>query len=65
VVSDLVRHRPIWFGGQDRSEASMDELFKSLGPRKSAGIRIAVMDMWKPFATRPSGTRRSGTCQQV
>ena len=25
VVSDLLRHRPIWFGGQDRSEASMDE----------------------------------------
>jgi transposase len=49
VVSDLVRHRPIWFGGQDRSEASMDEFFKSLGPRKSAGIRLAVMDMWKAF----------------
>ena len=25
VVSDLTRHRPIWFTGQDRSEASMDE----------------------------------------
>ena len=24
VVSDLVRERPVWFGGQDRSEASMD-----------------------------------------
>jgi transposase len=24
VVSDLLRRRPIWFGGQDRSEASMD-----------------------------------------
>ena len=24
VVSDLIRHRPIWFGGEDRSEASMD-----------------------------------------
>ena len=23
VVSDLIRHRPIWFGGEDRSEASM------------------------------------------
>jgi transposase len=23
VVSDLVRGRPIWFGGEDRSEASM------------------------------------------
>lgn len=25
VVSDLIRHRPIWFGRQDRSEASVDE----------------------------------------
>ena len=24
VVSDLVRHRPLWFGGKDRSEDSMD-----------------------------------------
>ena len=23
VVSDLIRGRPIWFGGEDRSEASM------------------------------------------
>jgi transposase len=49
VVSDLVRRRPIWFGGTDRSEASMDEFFAWLGPKKSAGIRLAVMDMWKPF----------------
>ena len=49
VVSDLIRRRPIWFGGADRSEASMDEFFKGLGARKSAGIRLAVMDMWKPF----------------
>jgi transposase len=49
VVSDLVRKRPIWFGGQDRSEASMGEFFKWLGAKKSAGIRMAVMDMWKPF----------------
>jgi len=51
VVSDLVRERPVWFGGQDRSEASMGEFFKWLGPKKSAGIRMAVMDMWKPFRT--------------
>jgi transposase len=49
VVSDLVRERAIWFGGKDRSEASMDEFFKWLGPKKSAGIRMAVMDMWKAF----------------
>src|SRR3989304_4792119 len=47
VVSDLVRRRPIWFGGQDRSEESMDLFFQELGPRKSQKIRLAVMDMWK------------------
>ena len=49
VVSDLVRGRPIWFGGTDRSEKSMDLFFQWLGPRKCKGIRLAVMDMWKPF----------------
>lgn len=49
VVSDLVRRRPIWFGGQDRSEASMAQFYTELGARKSARIRLAVMDMWKPF----------------
>jgi len=49
VVSDLIRKRPIWFGGIDRSEASMDLFFEALGEKKSAGIRLAVMDMWKPF----------------
>lgn len=51
VVSDLLRRRPIWFGGQDRSEASMDEFYTWLGPKKCGGIRLAVMDMWKPFRT--------------
>ena len=49
VVSDLVRGRPIWFGGQDRSEASMSQFYGWLGKRKSSRIRLAVMDMWKPF----------------
>ena len=49
VVSDLLRRRPIWFGGQDRSEQSMDEFFTWLGPKKSKQIRLAVMDMWKAF----------------
>jgi transposase len=49
VVSDLIRKRPVWFGGEDRSEASMAQFYSALGPRKSAGIRLAVMDMWKPF----------------
>jgi transposase len=49
VVSDLERRCPIWFGGKDRSEASMDEFFRWLGPVKSGKIRLAVMDMWKAF----------------
>jgi len=49
VVSDLARHRPIWFGGVDRSEASLALLYTWLGPRKSARVRLAVMDMWKAF----------------
>ena len=49
VVSDLDRRRPIWFGGKDRSEASMGEFYGWLGPRKSSRLCLAVMDMWKPF----------------
>lgn len=49
VVSDLHRRRPIWFGGEDRSEASMAQFYAWLGPKKSGQIRLAVMDMWKPF----------------
>jgi len=40
VVSDLERHRPIWFGGKDRSEESMDAFYKELGPTKSKKIRL-------------------------
>ena len=49
VVSDLIRGRPIWFGGADRSEASMGQFYDWLGEKKTRGIRLAVMDMWKPF----------------
>jgi transposase len=49
VVSDLVRKRPIWFGGEDRSEASMAAFYNWLGLKKSRKIKLAVMDMWKPF----------------
>jgi len=49
VVSDLIRGRPIWFGGEDRSEKSMAMFYDRLGERKTKGIRLAVMDMWKPF----------------
>lgn len=49
VVSDLIRHRPIWFGGKDRSEDSMRQFYEWLGPKKAKRIRLAVMDMWRPF----------------
>ena len=49
VVSDLHRKCPIWFGGKDRSEASMVQFYDWLGEKKTRGIRLAVMDMWKPF----------------
>jgi transposase len=51
VVSDLVRRRPIWFGGVDRSEQSMDLFYQWLEEKKAMGIRLAVMDMWRAFET--------------
>ena len=49
VVSDLLRKRPIWFGGIDRSEESLSLFYQTLGEKKCQKIRLAVMDMWKPF----------------
>ena len=58
VVSDLLRRRPIWFGGTDRSEASMAQFYDWLGQKKSRSIRLAVMDMWKPFRNTTAVARR-------
>jgi transposase len=49
VVSDLERKVPIFFGGVDRSEDSMDTFYEELGPSRCAKIRLAVMDMWPAF----------------
>jgi transposase len=49
VVSDLERRRPIWYGGIDRSEESLNLFYHWLGPQKVKKIRLAVMDMWKAF----------------
>jgi len=49
VVSDLEKRRPVWFGGKDRSEESMDEFYRYLGEKSSKKVALAVMDMWKPF----------------
>jgi transposase len=50
VVSDLERGKPIWFGGEDRSEASLDQFYEELGEKTVGKIELAVMDMWKPFS---------------
>src|SRR6202035_1036363 len=62
VVSDLERGRPIWFGGKDRTEASLDEFFTWLGPEKCRKIRLAVMDMWKAFR---NSTLKEGNAPQA
>jgi transposase len=62
VVSDLNRGRPIWFGGHDRSEQSMDLFFAWLGREKSSKIRVAVLDMWKAFR---NSTLREGNAPQA
>jgi transposase len=62
VVSDLERGRAIWFGGQDRSEESLDQFFAWLGPRKCRRIRLAVMDMWQAFRT---STLKAGNAPQA
>jgi transposase len=49
VVSDLIRGRAIWFGGEDRKDASMRQFYDWLGEKKARGIRLVVMDMWRPF----------------
>ena len=54
VVSDLEKRRPIWFGGEDRSEKSMDKFYEFIGEKQSQKIRLAVMDMWKPFRNSTS-----------
>lgn len=45
IVCDLIRGRPIWFDGKDRSGASMKAYYDSLGPKKAKGIRLGVMEM--------------------
>jgi transposase len=62
VVSDLESRRPIWFGGADRSEASLDAFYAWLGPEKAGRIRLAVMDMWKAFR---NSTHKSGHAPQA
>ena len=67
IVSDLERAQPIWFGGTDRGEASMTMFYDFLGMAETAALRLAVMDMWKPFrkATRAQAPHVADSLRQV
>jgi transposase len=54
VVSDLERRRPIWFGGKDRSEESMNEFFSFLEKNAAKGC---VLQSWT--CGSHSGNRRT------
>ncbi len=58
VVSDLERKRSIWYGGDGRGERDMDMFYAFLGKESVGKIRLAVMDMWKPFRQSTSATLR-------
>ena len=49
VVADLDQRRPIWLGGQGRTEEDLQLFFDAMGPERCKTIELAVMDMWKPF----------------
>lgn len=50
VVADLDQRRPIWMSGEPgRDEEHMDIFYREMGEKRSKNIRLAVMDMWKPF----------------
>jgi transposase len=49
VVADLDQRRPIWLGGQGRTEEDLQSFFDQMGPERCRAIKLAVMDMWKAF----------------
>ena len=63
VVADLDQKRPIWVKSDGRKEEHMDVFYKEMGTRRSQGIKLAVMDMWKPF--RNSTLRHSPGAQII
>ena len=42
---DLVRQRPIWFGGSGRKQTDLEQFFAAYGERRCKGIQVAVADM--------------------
>ena len=49
TVSDLDIPRPVWMGGEGRSEEDLELFFVEIGPERCQNIQIVVMDMWKSF----------------
>ena len=49
IVSDLDHKRPIWVGGRGRGEDDLNCFFHDIGEGKAHRIKLAAMDMWKPF----------------
>ena len=66
VVSDLERKRAIWSGGKGRSEQDMGMFYAFLGKENADKIRLAVMDMWKPFrhSTRSHAPQEAILCDK-
>lgn len=59
VVADPDQKRPIWLGGQGRTEQDMDLFYEAMGEKRCKAIQLAVRDMWKPFrkATQKNAPR--------
>lgn len=49
VVADMDERRPVWIGGNGRSEEDLDLFYGEIGPKRCVTIQLAVMDMWKAF----------------
>ena len=64
VVSDLERERPIWFGGERSLRGQHGPVLRLARAEEEPGIRLAVMDMWKPFRNvdRSRERRRPRSC---
>ena len=61
VVSDLDRKRPIWFGGTDRSEASMAALYDWLGPKRNVPAVPRSIGCWQDCRLRRRSLRSRRT----
>jgi transposase len=48
IVMDLERTRVVWVG-KDRSQETLDQFFKELGPERSKLIEAVACDMWDPY----------------